>query len=79
MLDRKQSTVPPQNEMFKKKKKKTGEEKENIGPHTVWKSWTAKKRVVDDDDAIDRGRKLTLSAGTTEEAAQCMSPITSLL
>ena len=60
-------------------KKKTGEEKENIGPCTMWNLWTAQKRVVDDDDAIDRVRKLALSAGTTEEAAQRTSSITSLL
>ena len=34
---------------------------------------------MDDDDAIDRGRKLTSSVGTTEEAAHRTSPITSLL
>ena len=40
LLDRKRSTAPPENEMFKKNRK-TGEEKENIGPRTMWKSWTA--------------------------------------
>ena len=39
LLDRKQSTAPPENKTFKKNRK-TGEEKENIGLHTVWKLWT---------------------------------------
>ena len=78
LLDRKQSAAPPENETFRKNRKMC-EEKENIGSCTVWKSWTGQKRIVDDDDAIDRGRKLVSSVGATEKAAHRTSPITSLL
>ena len=73
LLDRKQSAAPLENGTFKKKEME--EEKENIGLCTMWKSWTAWKRVVDDDIVIDRGRSLTSSVGTTKEATPHRSPL----